>query len=298
MIYAGPGATFEAVLENEASGLVGTLGVRIMDGQGATTTARTTSGIVETPASSGTYVATLTAPTTAGQYVVFWDTGTVSPSTTASEDLTVTHTAPVASSPSGYDLTTLGAVRTFLEKAGAETGEDDLIQQLITRASKTIMTWTQREFAPATASAARSFAYSGGGLLSLAPYDLRSVTTIQFDTDTSSPTTLATTDYALRPLNTAYGTYDLLRVPNFTVADQPDKIGAERVVTITGAWGFASVPADVEQAAIITVADWLRADASAFTRSFNVEAGQFEYPRGIPDKARAILSPYRRIPVA
>lgn len=73
------GVIFEASTSPVTSGLVGVIGVRVMDGQGATTTARTTTGIVETPAGSGIYVATLTAPTTAGDFLLVWDTGGATP---------------------------------------------------------------------------------------------------------------------------------------------------------------------------------------------------------------------------
>jgi hypothetical protein len=74
VIYAAPGASFEATLTGAPTGLAGTLGVRILDNAGGTTTARATAGIAEFPAGSGFYTVTLTAPTTAGQYSVFWDT--------------------------------------------------------------------------------------------------------------------------------------------------------------------------------------------------------------------------------
>lgn len=196
-----------------------------------------------------------------------------------------------------YDLTTRTKVREFVQKGTAETGQDTIIDDLISRASKAIMAWAGREFAPATAAAARSFAYTGGGFLSLAPYDLRSASQIQFDTDTASPSTLVSTDYALRPLNNPSATYQFLRVPSFTVTDKPGKIATERQVTVTGAWGFASVPPDVAHACILTVADWLRRDVAAFSRGFNVEAGQFEFPGAFPDAARAVLRLYRAVPV-
>lgn len=74
-ITTRPGATLETSTPPLDAGLVGTIGVRIMDGQGATTTTRTTAGIVETPGGSGIYVATLVAPAGAGDYVLVWDTG-------------------------------------------------------------------------------------------------------------------------------------------------------------------------------------------------------------------------------
>ena len=79
MIYAAPGASFETeALQGGpgtyfTTGLVGTIGARIDDGQGATVVARQTTGIVEE--GSAIYVATLTAPSTAGTYLVIWDDG-------------------------------------------------------------------------------------------------------------------------------------------------------------------------------------------------------------------------------
>lgn len=90
MIEASAGSTVYAVAEGFASGLTGTIGIRVLNNAtGATTTARTTSGISESPASSGRYVATLTAPSSDGAYSVLWDTGSVSPSTIVSEELNV-----------------------------------------------------------------------------------------------------------------------------------------------------------------------------------------------------------------
>jgi hypothetical protein len=77
------GGTFEATVDNAPTGLVGTLTVRIEDGQNNIITAATTSGIVES--GTGVYTATLTTPDY-GQYVVIWNDGT---GTEAAEDLFV-----------------------------------------------------------------------------------------------------------------------------------------------------------------------------------------------------------------
>lgn len=98
MLYVTPGQSFEASAGGADSGLVGTIGVRIMDGVGGTTTARTTAGIVESPANSGIYTATLTAPAAAGQYVIAWDTGGGTPVWTI-EDLVVSSSTPVLPVP-------------------------------------------------------------------------------------------------------------------------------------------------------------------------------------------------------
>ena len=100
MIFVKPSVTMEATASGFNSGLVGTIGVRVTDGQGGTTMARQTSGIVESPAGSGIYTATFTSPSTVGQFEVVWDDGG-SPATWAAEDLTVTSSGsvPVTGAP-------------------------------------------------------------------------------------------------------------------------------------------------------------------------------------------------------
>jgi phage gp36-like protein len=114
MRYEKPGASFEATLDNAPAGLVGTLGIRVTH-DSATVTARTTAGIVEYPAGSGVYTATLTAPSTEGDYRIVWDTGGLTPSW-ASEDLEVVANPPTISASSGY--TTPNGVRLILAAEG------------------------------------------------------------------------------------------------------------------------------------------------------------------------------------
>lgn len=114
---ARPGATFEVTAYNAPTGLVGTIGVHIEDGQGNTVLARTTTGIVESPVSDGVYTATLTAPTTSGQYIVIFDTGGADPLVVV-EDLLVTLADPGFSFPEGStptvdELSALLRARTY-----------------------------------------------------------------------------------------------------------------------------------------------------------------------------------------
>lgn len=93
MIYSRPAASFEATASGFPTGLTGTIGVRITDGIGGTTVARSTAGISEYPAGSGIYTKVLTAPGTEGQYQVVWDTGGASPQW-ATDEITVTGSTP------------------------------------------------------------------------------------------------------------------------------------------------------------------------------------------------------------
>lgn len=75
-LYVGPSASFEVVAQGFTTGLTGTIGVRIDDGAGGNTTARSTASITEYPSGSGIYMKTLTAPSIEGTYNVVWDDGT------------------------------------------------------------------------------------------------------------------------------------------------------------------------------------------------------------------------------
>jgi hypothetical protein len=86
-MLASPGVTFTATTYGVPPGLVGTLGVKIVDGNGAVVVARTTAGIVEISSESGVYVKDdFVAPVIEGYFVIVWDDG----ETFASEDLWVT----------------------------------------------------------------------------------------------------------------------------------------------------------------------------------------------------------------
>lgn len=75
MIYAVAGKPFEARTVGFATGLVGTIGVRVLDNIGGTPLARTTAGIIQDPAGLSSYVAVITLPdnTPVGQYAVMFD---------------------------------------------------------------------------------------------------------------------------------------------------------------------------------------------------------------------------------
>lgn len=199
---------------------------------------------------------------------------------------------PVSLLTAGH-LCTLDEVRDFLEIPAADTSRDDLIAQHITRASARISRYAGREFTPpATNPTARRFFYTNGDFISLAPYDLRSVTSITLDPDGTPVTLTADTDYYLEPAVFAGGVYQWLRIPTYSGTTR-------RVIEITGTWGFERVPEDVRHAAIVTVASWLRRDVTQF--GFDVDDPQARAPfgagtYGLPASVRHILDEYR-VPV-
>lgn len=120
-IYKKPGETFSASLRNAPAGMVGTLGVSILHKvSGTVVMARTTAGIIELPAGSGNYEIELACPA-AGEYIIFWDNGVISPTTTASEDLISTINPPAVEPV--YDIESdLGIVRLLISDVGGKDG--------------------------------------------------------------------------------------------------------------------------------------------------------------------------------
>lgn len=194
------------------------------------------------------------------------------------------------------DLTTRANVRAFLQKPAGDTAQDAIIDALVTAASRLIMDECEREFAPVTATATRTFSVArrnGALWLDLNPYDLRTVTQVRVDTDTSSPTTLASDEYRLWPRPNKDGTFLAIKLQ-----PQSHSIGRiaweDREVQVTGAWGFAAVPEDVEMWCRITVAIWLRRDVQAFSTTFSIEEDRLERPEALPSAVRSGLRHYRR----
>jgi hypothetical protein len=121
MIYAAPGQTFTAISERATTGLTGTIGVRIERTDGTNHTPRTTAGIVEVEPNSGVYAkSNLVAPSTAGTYLVMWDTGGGSPQF-ATEELTVTSSTVAPGAEPGPTYATPDDLRAY-----ANVSEDTL----------------------------------------------------------------------------------------------------------------------------------------------------------------------------
>lgn len=85
-----PNTQYEARVVGFPSGLVGTVGISIRDNTGGISLPRTTVGMLEDPAGSGSYVKTIVTPLNPGQYSIMWDTGAIDPSDVAFEELIVT----------------------------------------------------------------------------------------------------------------------------------------------------------------------------------------------------------------
>lgn len=298
-VVAAPGATIYPSLDWGVTGLTGTLGVRILkDSDGSTALARATGGIVERPATSGDYVATLVAPATAGEYTIVWDDGSLLPTHTAQEDLTVTYSAAATSVPSGADLCTVSDVRLYLQKSTGETAQDGVIQAFITAASQMITDYTQRDLYPI---ASATYRFQVDGTLVPLDHDLRTVSSMTLDPD-GAATVLTSSSYSLQPIGTnIQGTYDVVRLSNtLNLVSSRAVLFGYNELSILGAWGPAAIEPAVAHAAIITAGLWIRREVAArggFSSELEVDSLDLQ-PRSIPGAALRALEPYRKLVVA
>lgn len=200
------------------------------------------------------------------------------------------------------DLCSRSEVRAFLELPAADTGRDSLVDTTITAISAAITQYAQREFTP-TASATRRFELPVGNLsLDLAPYDLRTVSTLSLHPEEAAPDALtAISDFQLEPVAAPHGVYTRVRFSSLTTLFNSDsaRYFGRTQVEIAGAWGFAAVPNDVKQAAVIAVASSLRRDVPALDLGDVLDDPRQLGPDrptnyALPAASIRMLSPYRR----
>lgn len=191
-------------------------------------------------------------------------------------------------------LTTLDQAKLWLAEGDLDPTQNDRLTWLINAASNTIMEYAQREFVSTLGSGTRAFALKRDGLVTFGKWDLQSASLVQIDTETGgSPSTITTDQYQLWPVDAPHGVYRGLKFYSFTVGPVLRQLySLGRQVSVTGTWGFASVPADVEQACLITVAKWFRRDQV----SWSSELPQPTSSTGneLPLDAIRLLAAYKR----
>ena len=203
--------------------------------------------------------------------------------------------ATALSGATSSDLTTVSAVRAFLQKKADDTTQDAIIASLITRASAAIASYTERQFTPETgATHVFEIDQPNGSLINFAPYELRSLTSIELDTDSATPTTLTTEEYRLWPKPNPDGTYLGVKLRTWTVSPVFYRWGTRRELSVKGDWGLASVPADIEHWCIVTVAIWLRREVAAFASGMKIDEGYVERPQALPSSVRGGLDQWKR----
>lgn len=200
-------------------------------------------------------------------------------------------------------LCDVGDIRLALELQHGEDARLSTAEELILPASLKVMEWCQREFAPATADATRTFDVqfgSRGPFLELAPYDLRTVAAILLHPEESSPTTLTVgEDYRLEPVAAQHGTYTRVKLyPGLGYSSTlQERLGATQV-SVQGAWGFATIPEQVRRATALTVSAWLDRPIAEYGSFVDDDvSGLTPSPAtslGLPNAAKRLVDEFKR----
>lgn len=195
------------------------------------------------------------------------------------------------------DLITLDDARAYLQKQSGQSAADEVLSDLVSRASRVIQRHIELEVAPATTSTARTFDWDGSQRVSLAPYVARTVTAVTLDPNDSS-SALTSGDWRLMPNPARDGVYYTLHL-DYTVLVASVSYFPQRQIEITGTWGFSDVPEEIKQAACITVTDWYRGRVAGYSSGYQDagEAAASRGPEALPLAAYRILEAWRRSPV-
>lgn len=183
------------------------------------------------------------------------------------------------------DLTSVAAVQRAYRGAGNTRVE--LIGEYITRASAAIARWAEREFVGPPDPLQRRYLLEGR-TLELAPYDLRPGEALAIVVDPDGVArTLTPPEYRLRPLPVRHGVVERIEIPLAAGGR-----GVE--VAVSGTWGFAELPPDIEEACIHQVAEWLRVSQAITPNTPDLGEPGFAPARALDTKTRWLLAPFRR----
>lgn len=315
-LYAKPSETLEVSVEAGITGLVGTLGVQVINVEtDVAVIVRTTAGISETPAGSGLYFTELTTPSQPGSYIVLWDKGTITP-TTVAYDLLVINSLGVApaATAEGENLISLDQLKTAENIAIGEIDpvRDAKLEQAILFASAAIRNYTDRSFGKPEVHGSRIYEYDSSGYLDID--DAMSIEALTFIFGTFE-TPIENFYWRAEPQEGPPYTY--LTVPHWAGSISPemgftynlDVISKDRgwpglipTIKVTGMFGWPEVPGDVQQAAIWTAAAMAeKPDAyvseSISGYSYTSSNRTSSAPTAIPSRAKDILAAYERFQI-
>lgn len=170
---------------------------------------------------------------------------------------------------------------------------DFRILSMIMQAQTFIDNYCKRTFAVGTAGTVK---YYDGAESPLWIDDCTAITAIALDeeADGTWSSSMAATDWLLKPYNTNPKTYIVLS-PNSDYGSFCS--GVTKGVKITGTWGYdTSIPEDVRRAAIIQCCHWFQRGKTGYaTYAGNADVGLLVPEKGLDTDVKQILEPYRKV---
>lgn len=261
-MFVDPEAIYEAAVDTGESGLVGVIGLLVVDNQSNVTTPFSTAGIIETPDLSGVYAATRVAPDSFGHYTIVWqlDTG----ETFGIDELFVGGAEGFVPAPvTSHDYIVAEQLKSTLEMSGLTFADDDIAVS-ITAASRAVDEITGRRFWTDSVEGERSY-YPRWSKVDID--DLVDLTSVEVSSGAGSTAILSEgTDFSLYPSNALldnrpYEALWLLRTNSYPKYSWSPPVPA--LVTVTGLFGWPMLPAEVVAATTILATRILRRQREA-----------------------------------
>jgi hypothetical protein len=178
--------------------------------------------------------------------------------------------------------------------------QDDAIRFCINNASLRIMEYAGREFkSAASGSTLRTFQITPGGCgfdeVSFGPYDAQNVTAVTIDTQLGQTgLTLTTSQYQPVPVQAWHGVFTGLHILSGATGYVP--LGVRRAVSVTGTWGWPSVPGHIKGCCVETVKEWLGGEYQV--QGGDITAALMAASLQLPARVRATLDATSQVLIA
>ena len=194
------------------------------------------------------------------------------------------------------DLITLVEAREFLQKTDAQVAADNVLEDLILRASLEIQREIDLRVAPPE-SGDKTLDWDGSRRIRLTPYVARTITAVTLDPGESGVTVLTTAQFRLGPEPALDSVYPWVEFDARALGSYGGAFSTRRVL-LTGEWGFTDVPEELKQACCLTVAAWYRGRVAAFSSQYeDADGGFVARVQKLPFDAFQILEKWRRYEV-
>lgn len=168
------------------------------------------------------------------------------------------------------------------------------VEALINSASWQIIQYSGREFKPLNAaSLVRSFPLDANGYVYFGGNEALTITLVRANTEGTSPTTLAATDYQKQFAENG-SVRALQLVSNYSNPLSP----LTGLVEVTGTWGWSAVPPPISELCSWQVKEWIRRGAQIRSTAGGADTGETavaSYP-DLSYAARRTLDAFR-VPV-
>ena len=183
-----------------------------------------------------------------------------------------------------------------------DNSEDAKLQDALRDASAAIRSYTDRSFNTTQATSTKIFQYDGSGVLEIE--DAVAVTNVSMD----GVTLVLGTDYTVEPYGNAVFNWLFLPV-DYPLGGSPEmgftrnldrlwwkrSVKPIRSVSVTGTWGWPSIPDDVQRAALWTAAAFAETPRPVIQeRTADVSRTYTNISAAIPSRAKDLLEPYVR----